>query len=112
MTIVKTPPITKVVDNVIVPVSECIIVSDPSYRTKGESYLIIKDIDLCRVALDHTITQHITIKSLTNAIIIPTSGTIDDEYGEINLQKGSCVELKHMFDGWYVLSSDGLRNDQ
>ena len=35
---------------------------------------------------------------------------IDEEYGEIQLDKFASVELKFIGEFWYILSSDGLKN--
>ena len=34
---------------------------------------------------------------------------IDDEYDEILIDKGACVEFAYCAGGWYILSSDGLK---
>jgi hypothetical protein len=34
---------------------------------------------------------------------------IDEEYREINIEKGACVELYYAFGGWFIVSSDGLK---
>jgi len=43
-------------------------------------------------------------------LIKTTAGTIDGEYEEIEIHKGACVELRCVFDEWYIMSSDGLKN--
>jgi hypothetical protein len=35
---------------------------------------------------------------------------IDEEFEEVELSNGSCVEFKFVGDFWYILSSDGLKN--
>jgi hypothetical protein len=35
---------------------------------------------------------------------------IDEEFEEVELTNGSCVEFKCVGDFWYILSSDGLKN--
>ena len=39
-----------------------------------------------------------------------TNELIDEEFNEVELNKGSCVEFKFIGDFWYILSSDGLKN--
>ena len=34
----------------------------------------------------------------------------NEEFNEVELNKGSCVEFKKIGDYWYVLSSDGLKS--
>ena len=36
-------------------------------------------------------------------------GKIDDEYDEILIDRGACVEFAYVAGGWYILSSDGLK---
>jgi hypothetical protein len=85
------------------------VIDTPEYRTRGESILLIKDVDTCKIILDSTNTFSIKIKTLTKVVIIPFMGKIDDEYDEIFIDKGACVELYFMSGGWYILSSDGLK---
>jgi hypothetical protein len=61
------------------------------------------------VTLDNTTTDHITIKSLTN-VTIKSDKLIDDEYNQIETEKGASVELRYIGNGWYIMSSDGLKN--
>jgi hypothetical protein len=59
--------------------------------------------------LDSTTTTYIKIKALTNVIIIPFIGKIDEEYDEILINKGACVEFYNVEGNWYILSSDGIK---
>ena len=47
---------------------------------------------MCTVTLDETTTDHITIKSMTN-VTIYSDKLIDDEYNQIETEKGASVEL-------------------
>jgi hypothetical protein len=85
------------------------IVRESVYTTNGEDFLLIKDIDECRIILDPTTTSHIIIKSLTNGVIDSNGLRIDEYYDELMLEKGVCVELVFLDDFWYVTSSDGLK---
>jgi hypothetical protein len=38
-------------------------------------------------------------------------GRIDDEWDELELGKGSCVEFQNVNGIWYILSSDGLKGE-
>jgi len=42
-------------------------------------------------------------------IIIPDNNSIDEEYDEINIEKGACVEFRLVMNNWYIMSSDGLK---
>jgi hypothetical protein len=43
--------------------------------------------------------------------IKPDVGKIDEEYDEIVLDKFSCVVFRLVGGNWYILSSDGLKQD-
>jgi hypothetical protein len=69
----------------------------------------VKDVNRSVVMLDSQTTDHIIIKSLTNVLVKSLSGLIDDEYDEISLDKGACIELFSINENWYIVSSDGLK---
>jgi hypothetical protein len=88
---------------------ETIIVSDEFYSTNGELLIIVRDVNHCKIRLDSTTTDKIKIKTLTNCIIIPDVGRIDEDWDEISVGRGACVELQNVNGIWYILSSDGLK---
>jgi hypothetical protein len=53
----------------------------------------------------------IIVKSLTTVLVKPDIGKIDEEWDELMMEKGSCVQLFFVDDNWYILSSDGLKID-
>ena len=85
------------------------IVRESHYVTKGESLILVKDIDECRITLDGNTTEHIIIKTLTKVYIDTTKNKIDEYYDEIFIDKGACVEFYLLEDNWYIVSSDGLK---
>ena len=87
------------------------IISSTEYRTNGESIILVKDVNVSKIILDSSTTKHIKIKALTKVIIIPIIGRIDEDYDEIFIDKGACVEFFSIEDSWYILSSDGLKQD-
>jgi hypothetical protein len=93
-------------DNVKVKVLE-----SSEYRTNGENLILVKNVLSSKIILDSTTTTSITIKTLTNTIIKPFIGKIDEEYDEILLNKGASVEFYNINGNWYILSSDGLKLD-
>jgi len=99
----------KIINGVQVETSELAVVSNETYKTNGESAIVIKDVENCNVFLDSTTTDHIVIKALTN-VLVTTNELIDEEFNEVELTKGSCVEFRKISDHWYILSSDGLKN--
>lgn len=109
MTIVKTIPISKYINDKLVKTSDLAIISEHEYTTSGENYIIVKEITHCKMKLDSTTTDHITIKSLTKVLIIPDIGKIDELYDELVIGNGACVEFYFGFGHWYIMSSDGLK---
>jgi hypothetical protein len=115
MPIVKNKPVRKTVfrgeRSLNLDTFETVIVSDEIYKTNGENLLIIKDVAQSKVKLDSTTTDKIKIKTLTNCTIIPDIGRIDEDWDEISIGRGACVELQNVNGIWYILSSDGIKLD-
>ena len=109
MSVFKSPPIKKLIFGNEVISSDSSVVTNKTYSTNGESVIVIKDVELCELVLNNKTTEHVVIKSLTN-VIVKSETLIDEEYSEIELQNGSCVEFRFIGDYWYILSSDGLKN--
>lgn len=111
MTVVRDLPTEKIIGNKRIITSQTVIVSDSYYVTKGENFVIVKQVDECKVKIDSKTTSHVTIKALTDVLIIPDIGKIDEEYDEVSIGKGACVELIFSLGNWYIVSSDGLKLD-
>ena len=115
MPIIKNKPVRKTVfrgeRSLNLDTFETVIVSDEIYKTNGENLLIIKDVAQTKVKLDSTTTEKIKIKTLTNCTIIPDIGRIDEDWDEISIGRGACVELQNVNGIWYILSSDGIKLD-
>ena len=99
----------RVIGEEVLLTSQVCMVSDETYTTEGESVIITKELELIEVILNHKNTDHVIVKALTNTKIKPIEGLIDEEYSEINIEKGACVELYYAFGSWFVVSSDGLK---
>jgi len=110
MAIVRTIPSQKIINGVTIVTSDLVVINEKEYTTKGESAIVVRNVDHCTVFLDSNTTDHITIKAVTNVTIKTTSGLIDEEYDEIVTSRGACVELRHIGGNWYIMSSDGLKN--
>jgi len=54
-------------------------------------------------------TESIKIKVLTKTSIVPKYSLIDDQYEEIEIDNGACVELEYVEGNWYIISSDGMK---
>ena len=87
------------------------IVNTPTYTTNGEYLLIVKDVDKCEITLDGATTESIKIKVLTKTTIIPMNSLIDEQYEEVEIDNGACIELEYYLGGWYIISSDGMKLD-
>ena len=85
------------------------IVSDSLYTTNNENLIVIKGVEFSEITLDSTKSKKITIKSLTQCLIKSDVGLIDEEWDELLLEKGACVQFQFVEGNWYILSSDGLK---
>ena len=99
----------RVIGEEVLLTSQVCMVSDETYTTEGESVIITKELELIEVILNHKNTDHVIVKALTTTKIKPIEGLIDEEYSEINIEKGACVELYYAFGSWFIVSSDGLK---
>lgn len=109
MGVLKSSPIKKVVNGVTIETSNHAVVVEKEYTTHGESYIIIRGVPECTLKLDSKTTDRVTIKAMTDVLIIADK-PIDEEYEEIELQRGASVELLSTSRWWYIMSSDGLKN--
>lgn len=91
------------------PVSKVITV--PEYKITNETLIIVKGTDESTITLNSIDNHMIIIKSLTTVLIKPDIGKIDEEWDELMMEKGSCVQLFFVDNNWYILSSDGLKID-
>ena len=109
--VVKYTTQTVVEPKVIVekPVEVHKIISESVYTTNDETILIVRGIDYSEVTLNSSIVKKITIKSLTETLIKSDTGSIDEEWDELLLEKGACVQFQFVDGNWYIISSDGLK---
>ncbi len=85
------------------------IINESTYTTNNETILIVKDVDYSEVTLNSSIVKKITVKSLTKTLIKSDVGSIDEEWDELLLEKGACVQFQFVEGNWYITSSDGLK---
>ena len=109
MSIIKSIPCEKIINGYKVKTSDYCVVSEPEYTTNGEYAIIITGIPSCRLKLNSLTTDRVKIKAMTSVLIFPDIKTIDEEWDEIALDKGYCVEFVFINKSWYILSSDGLK---
>lgn len=110
MPIVKSIPTRKFFKGNLITTSDQVIVSESEYTVGSEGFVIVKDVPMSTITLNPQSSDHITIKSLTKVLLISNQGKIDEEYDEILLEKGTCIELFFSLGNWYIMSSDGLKN--
>jgi len=111
MAIIRSVPSIRVINGLQVRTSEVAVVSEPNYDTNGESTLIVRKIPFCKILLNSRTTDNIIIKAMTNVLILPDKNRIDEEWDEISISKGACVEFRYAGDHWYIMSSDGMKFD-
>jgi hypothetical protein len=109
MPIFKSIPIKKIINGNEITTSDSVIVTNESYSTSGESLVIVKEVEECNLFLDSNTTEHVVVKSMTY-VLVKSDKLIDEEYEEVELNNGACVEFRKVGDYWYILSSDGLKN--
>jgi hypothetical protein len=91
------------------PVEVHKIISEPVYTTSDETILIVKGVEYSEVTLNSSIVKKITVKSLTQTLIKTDTGSIDEEWDELLLEKGACVQFQFVEGNYYIISSDGLK---
>jgi len=91
------------------PVDVTKIITESVYVTGEEILLIVKDVNYSEVTLNSKTTNKITIKSLTSTLVKSDVGLIDEEWDELLLERGACVQFQFVEGNWYILSSDGLK---
>lgn len=109
MAIIKSIPSQRLVYGKVIESSEISIVSEKEYSTQGENCIIVKGILESQITLNSKTTDHVTIKSISPVTIKPDVGKIDEEWDEITLDKGSCVDFRFCAHNWYIMSSDGIK---
>jgi len=115
MTFLENKFIKKQIGDKVFGVNPRVIASDSpdlinkTYLTQSENFILVKDIIDGEIILNNLVTQHIVIKCLGRIVVKPFNNKIDDDYDEIELGKGSCVEFFLVDGSWYIISSDGLK---
>jgi len=100
----RMTPSTIIVGGVEVP-------HEKTQKLNKELLLVIRDSENFEVVLDSTKYNYVVVKSLIKTIIKPDVGLIDEEWEELLLEKGSCVQFQFVEDVWLILSSDGIKLD-
>ena len=93
MSVIKNTPSQRVINGKMITTSETAVVSEPFYETHGEACIVI----------------HTVIKAMTKVLIVPDIGRIDEDYDELLIERGACVEFRFCAGVWYIISSDGLK---
>jgi hypothetical protein len=87
------------------------IVDTSEFNVSNEDLLLVKTNESVTIFLYENSNNFVTIKSLTNTTIKPINSKIDEEYDELTIGKGACVELHKIEGYWYIISSDGIKMD-
>ncbi len=109
MAIYRSIPSKRIINGYEIITSDSVVVTNSTYTTNGEYAIVVKDVDECILSLNSNTTDHVVVKALTNVLVV-SDKLIDEEFDEVELNYGSCVEFKKIGDYWYVLSSDGLKS--
>ena len=99
----------KVVHHEIDKKNSSVIVESSSYTTGTENLVVVSNVDLCEVTLNSSVNDKVTVKSLTTVIIKPDFGLVDQEWDELTIEKGACVQFQFVQQHWYIISSDGIK---
>lgn len=109
MAIVKSIPSKRIIRGEVITTSEISVVSESTYKTNGESCIVVRGVAKSVIILDSMTTDHVVVKSMIDLTILPDVGKIDEEYDEIVVDKFACIEFRFIGGNWYILSSDGLK---
>ena len=109
MSVFRSLPSIRIINGNRIETSESAIVSNPQYETYGEYVIIVTGVDSCELFLNSQNTDHVVVKSMTH-VIVKADSLIDEEFNDVEMEKGACVEFKKVGNYWYILSSDGLKN--
>ena len=85
------------------------VITTPNYITDEETILIVKNVGECEITLNSKKNNKIVIKSLTTVLVKSDVGQIDEDWDELLLEKGACVQFQFVDGNWYITSSDGLK---
>jgi hypothetical protein len=91
------------------PKQNKIVINSKNYITNGESLIVVKDVDFCKIILNPNTTEYIVIKAMTKVSISHQGKKIDETYDEIVMDKGSSVEFCLVENVYYIIASDGLK---
>jgi len=106
----KTQPEKRFINGIEKLVSTKVITSEPEYTPNGEFLVITADAEQVLIKLDSSLCDHVIIKSLTETRIVPDKEKIDRQYDDMIIGPGASVELCFVFNTWYIISSDGVKD--
>jgi hypothetical protein len=109
MAIQRSIPMSRMISGNVLHTSEICLVSELEYTTNGEALIVTKELEEITINLNNETTDHIIIKALTKTRIVSLFGKIDEEFKELQIDKGASVELYFSFGHWYIVSSDGIK---
>ena len=80
-------------------------------KLNKEVLIVVRDSENSEVILNSVDYTHVIVKSIIKTLIKPDVGLIDEDWHELLLEKGSCVQFQFVEDTWLILSSDGIKFD-
>jgi hypothetical protein len=87
------------------------IPQEKTHKLNKELLIVVRDSENSEIILNSKEHSYVTVKSLIKTVIKPDVGLIDEEWEELLLEKGSCVQFQFVEDVWLILSSDGIKLD-
>jgi hypothetical protein len=84
---------------------------ETTQKLNKEVLIVVRDLENSEVILNSVDYTHVIVKSLIKTVIKPDIGLIDEDWDELLLEKGSCVQFQFVEDSWLILSSDGIKFD-
>ena len=87
------------------------IPQENTQKLNKEVLIVVRDSENSEVILNSTEYTHVIVKSLIKTLIKPDVGLIDEDWNELLLERGSCVQFQFVEDSWLILSSDVIKFD-
>jgi hypothetical protein len=66
MAIIKSIPSKRIIGGQVLTTSEISVVSETTYRTNGESCIVVRGVSESVIILDSKTTDHVVVKSMIN----------------------------------------------
>ena len=108
MAVFRSVSSTRIINGNKIETSESAVVSNTTYETNGEYVIVVTGVENCELFLNSSNTDHVVVKAMTN-VLVKADALIDEQFEEVEMEKGACVEFFRVDGNWYIISSDGLK---